>query len=71
MKAGPAPAKKRLGFGRVNAHHGWIKTLVNGRCRGAATRYPPGCLGWHRAMMRGSLMDKALLDRSLFLAKHG
>jgi hypothetical protein len=31
--------KGRLGLGRVNAHHGQIKVLINGRCRGAATQY--------------------------------
>lgn len=56
--------KGRLGLGRVNAHHGQIKVLVNGRCRGVATKYLGNYLGWHRAMVKGSA-GKALLDRSL------
>jgi hypothetical protein len=56
--------KGRLGLGRVNAHHGQIKVLVNGRCRGVATKYLGNYLGWHRAMIRGGA-GKALLDRSL------
>ena len=56
--------KGRLGLGRVNAHHGQIKVLVNGRCRGVSTRYLGNYLGWHRAMVKGSA-GKALLDRAL------
>ena len=57
--------KGRLGLGRVNAHHGQIKALVNGRCRGVATRYLGNYLGWHRAMLREGFTGKALLDRAL------
>ena len=43
VKVAPVPTKRRqksrLGLGRVNAHLGQIKGLVNGRCRGVATRY--------------------------------
>lgn len=46
-------------------HHGRIKALVNGRCRGMATRYLPAYLGWHRAMLRDGFTGKALLDRAL------
>ena len=41
VKAAPVPTKRRqkgrLGLGRVNSHHGQIKVLINGRCRGVAT----------------------------------
>ena len=70
-KAVPAPTKERLGLGRVNTHHGRTKALVNGRCRGVATRHPPSYLGWHRAMLREGFTDEALLDRSLALATGG
>lgn len=69
VKANPVPTKRRqkgrLGLGRVNAHHGQLKVLINGRCRGVATRYLPAYLGWHRAMLRGGCKGTALLDRSL------
>lgn len=68
MKATVRPTRKRqkgrLGLGRVNAHHGQIKTLINGRCRGVSTLYLPNYLGWHRAMLKGSA-GKAFLDRAL------
>jgi transposase-like protein len=68
-KIAPLPTKRRqkgrLGLGRVNAHHGQIKGLVNGRCRGVATRYLGNYLGWHRAMLRQGFTGKALLDRAL------
>jgi transposase-like protein len=68
IKTNPVPTKRRqkgrLGLGRVNAHHGQIKGLVNGRCRGVATKYLGNYLGWHRAMVKGSA-GKALLDRAL------
>lgn len=68
IKTNPVPTKRRqkgrLGLGRVNAHHGQIKVLVNGRCRGVATKYLGNYLGWHRAMVKGSA-GKVLLDRSL------
>ena len=57
--------KGRLGLGLVNAHHGRIKALVNGRCRGVATCYLPSYLGWRRAMLRHGFTGKALLDRAL------
>lgn len=67
-KADVAPTKRRqkgrLGLGRVNAHHGQIKVLVNGRCRGVATRYLGNYLGWHKAMVKGTA-GKALLDKAL------
>jgi hypothetical protein len=53
------------GLGGWNAHHGQIKALVNGRCRGVATRYLGNYLGWHRAMLRPGFTGKALLDRAL------
>ncbi len=69
MKVAPLPTKRRqkgrLGLGRVNAHHGQIKALVNGRCRGVATRYLGNYLGWHRAMLHQGFTGKALLDRAL------
>ena len=69
VKVAPVPTtrrqKGRLGLGRVNAHHGQIKPLVNGRCRGVATRYLGNYLGWHRAMLRTGFTGKALLDRAL------
>jgi hypothetical protein len=56
VKAAPVQIRRRqkgrLGLGRVNAHHGQIKGLVNGRCRGVVTRYLGNYLGWHRAMLR-------------------
>jgi hypothetical protein len=69
VKVAPVPTKRRqkgrLGLGRVNAHHGQIKGLVNGRCRGVATRYLGNYLGWHRAMLCQGFTGKALLDRAL------
>ena len=69
VKVAPLPTKRRqkgrLGLGRVNAHHGQIKALVNGRCRGVATRYLGNYLDWHRAMLRQGFTGKALLDRAL------
>ena len=68
VKAVPTRTKRRkgwLGLGRVNAHHGQIKVLVNGRCRGVATRYLGNYLGWHRAMLRDGFTGKALLDLAL------
>jgi transposase-like protein len=69
VKVTPLPTKRRqkgrLGLGRVNAHHGQIKALVNGRCRGVATRYLGNYLGWHRAMLRDEFTGTALLDRAL------
>ena len=69
VKVAPVPTKRRqkgrLGLGRVNAHHGQIKALVNGRCRGVATRHLDNYLGWHRAMLRTGFTGKALLDRAL------
>ena len=69
VKVTPLPTKRRqkgrLGLGRVNTHHGQIKGLVNGRCRGVATRYLGNYLGWHRAMLRPGFTGKALLDRAL------
>jgi transposase-like protein len=69
VKTNPVPTKRRqngrLGLGRVNAHHGQIKVLVNGRCRGVATRYLGNYLGWHRAMCRDGFTGKVLLDKAL------
>jgi transposase-like protein len=68
-KAEPKPTKRRqkgrLGLGRVNAHHGRLKVLINGRCRGVATKYLGNYLGWHRAMLRHGFEGKNLLDRAL------
>lgn len=67
-KANPVPTKRRqkgrLGLGRVNGHHGRLKVLINGRCRGVSTKYLDNYLGWHRAMLRGDA-GKGLLDRAL------
>ena len=69
VKVAPVPTKRRqkgrLGLGRVNAHHGQIKALVNGRCRGVATRYLGNYLGWHRAMLREGFTGRTLLDSAL------
>lgn len=69
VKAAPVPTKRRqkgrLGLGRVNAHHGQLKVLINGRCRGVATRYLGNYLGWHRAMLRDGFDGKVLLERAL------
>jgi hypothetical protein len=55
----------RLGLRRVNSHHQRLKYLVNGRCRGVATKYLAHYLGWHRAMSRPGFQGKMLLDRAL------
>jgi transposase-like protein len=64
----PVPAQPRregrLGLGRVNAYHRRLKTLIDGRCRGVATKYLANYLGWNRAMLRG-VAGTALLDRAL------
>lgn len=54
----------RLGLGRVNAHHRRLKTFINRRCRGVATRYLANNLGWNRAMLCG-VAGTALLDQAL------
>jgi transposase-like protein len=61
----PQRQKGRLGLGHVNAHHGRLKVLINGRCRGVSTRYLPSYLGWSRAMRRDGFEGRALLDRAL------
>jgi hypothetical protein len=48
----------------VNAHHGQIKRLVNGQCRGMATRYLGNYLGWHRAMLRQGFTGSVCSTRS-------
>lgn len=69
VKALPVPTRRRktrrLGLGRVNAHHGQLKVLINERCRGVATRYLGSYLGWHRAMLGLGFTGKGLLDRAL------
>jgi transposase-like protein len=67
MRVKPTKQRKkgRLGLGRVNAHHGKLKVLVNGRCRGVATQYLANYLGWHRAMCRVGFTGSILLDRAL------
>ena len=61
-KATLAPTRRRhkgrLGLGRVNAHHGRLKILINGRCHGVATKYLGNYLGWHRAMLRPGFVGK-------------
>jgi hypothetical protein len=51
VKVRPVPTRRRqkgrLELGRVNAHHGQIKVLINGQCRGVATKYLGNYLGWH------------------------
>ncbi len=68
VKSAPVPTRRRktgcLGLGRVNAHHGQLKVLINEQCRGVATRYLESYLGWHRAM-RAGFAGKALLDWAL------
>ena len=54
----------RLGLGRVHAHHRRLKTFIDGRCRGVATKYLANYLGWNRAMLRG-VAGTALLARAL------
>ena len=69
VKAAPAPSKRRqqgwLGLGRVNAHHGRVRAMVNGRCRGVAIGYLPACLRWHRPMLRDGFTGRKLLNRAL------
>ncbi len=68
VKRNPVRTKRqtgRLGLGRVNAHHGKLKGLINGRCRGVATKYLVNYLGWHRAICRNGFNGTALLDRAL------
>ena len=68
VKRNPVRTKRqtgRLGLGRVNAHHGKLKVLINGRCRGVATKYLENYLGWHRAMIKKGFAGLALLDRAL------
>ena len=50
---------------KTPARFSLFKGLVNGRCRGVATRYLGNYLGWHRAMLRQGFTGKALLDRAL------
>jgi hypothetical protein len=56
-KTNPMPTRRagRLGLGRVSAHHRRLKTFINGRCRGVATKYLANYLGWNRAMLRGGV----------------
>jgi hypothetical protein len=69
VKAVPVPTRRRktgrLGLGRVNAHHGQIKVLVNELCRGVATRFLGNYLGWHRAMLHAGFAGRALLSQAL------
>lgn len=66
-KVAPVPTRRRktgcLGLGRVNAHHGQLKVLINERCRGVATRYLDSYLGWHRAMLGAVFTGRTLLSR--------
>jgi hypothetical protein len=60
------PARSgRLGLGRVNNHHQRLKTFIDGRCRGVATKYLGSYLGWNRAMRRPGFEGKVLLEKSL------
>jgi transposase-like protein len=69
VKTNPVRTKRRqkgrLGLGHVNAHHGKLKVMINGRCRGVATKYLGNYLGWHRAMCRNGFKGTALLDLAL------
>lgn len=69
IKINPVPTPprdaSRLGLGRVNAHHGKLKVMINGRCRGVATKFLGNYLGWHRAMMRTGFDGAVLLDKAL------
>jgi transposase-like protein len=68
-KINPTPTQARqpgrLGLGRVQAHHGKLKELINEHCRGVATKYLANYLGWHRAMVRKGFDGTSLLDRAL------
>ncbi len=55
----------RLGLGRVNNHHQRLKTFIDARCRGVATKYLASYLGWNRAMRKQGFEGKALLGRAL------
>jgi len=69
IKINPVPTPARhagwLGLGRVNAHHGKLKVLINERCRGVATKYLANYLGWHRKMVGKGFDAVTLLDRAL------
>lgn len=57
--------KGRLGLGHVNAHHERLKTFINRRCRGVATKYLGSYLAWNRAMRRNGYDGSMLLDYAL------
>lgn len=61
----PRPPKGRLGLGHVNAHHERLKTFINRRCRGVATKYLGSYLAWNRAMGRDGFIGSTLLDYAL------
>ena len=64
-KGRPRRKKRRLGLGHVNAHHERLKTFINRRCRGVASRYLDNYLGWNRAMRDANFSGVALLTQSL------
>ncbi len=59
------PPKGRLGLGHVNAHHRLLKTFINNRYNGVATKYLDSYLGWNRAMGRIGFTGSVLLDYAL------
>jgi transposase-like protein len=50
-----------LGLGRVNAHHQRQKQLINGECRGVATKNLHAYLGWNRAVRRNGFAPVELI----------
>lgn len=63
---GKPPRKEgRLGLGYVNSRQERLKTLINRRCRGVATKYLSNYLGWSRAMRREGHEGRKLLALSL------
>jgi hypothetical protein len=59
---GGKPRKQgRLGLGRVNNHHEWLKTFINRKRSRVSTRYLANDLGWQR-MARSTAGPEALLE---------
>jgi transposase-like protein len=57
----PPRRKGALGLGRVNAHHGAMKVLVNSRLRGVSTRYLPNYLAMLSLERRASAQPQDIL----------
>ena len=65
---GGSVTKMRLaqrGLERVNEHHRHLKNLIDGRCRGVATRYLANYLGWNRSIIRPGFEGRMLLQNAL------